>query len=94
VTPARRPKPQLRILLFSDVVLDRAYEWAPAAVADARRSAAREATLMSERVRRSPEIAVQFTRANTDQFVSVRDTRSTRGGAATAPATSSSPAKL
>jgi exonuclease SbcD len=34
---------RLRLLLFSDLLLDRPYEWAPPAVADARRTAAREA---------------------------------------------------
>lgn len=34
---------RIRLLLFSDLMLDRPYEWAPASVADARRTAAREA---------------------------------------------------
>ncbi|MDP9420452.1 MAG: metallophosphoesterase [Actinomycetota bacterium] len=34
---------RLRLLLFSDLLLDRAYEWAPPAIADARRAAARQA---------------------------------------------------
>lgn len=42
MTPARR-QPRLRLLLFSDLLLDRPYEWAPPTVADARRAAAREA---------------------------------------------------
>jgi exonuclease SbcD len=33
----------VKLLLFSDVMLDRPYEWAPPALADARRAAAREA---------------------------------------------------
>lgn len=40
---ARQPKARLRLLLFSDLVLDRPYEWAPPPLADARRAAAREA---------------------------------------------------
>lgn len=42
----QRPPPghaALRLLLFSDLVLDRPYEWAPPSVGDARRAAAREA---------------------------------------------------
>jgi exonuclease SbcD len=38
----RSREPLLRLLLFSDLLLDRPYEWAPPAVADARRAAARE----------------------------------------------------
>jgi DNA repair exonuclease SbcCD nuclease subunit len=43
MTPARSQKAHFRLLLFSDLMLDRPYEWAPPAVADARRTAAREA---------------------------------------------------
>lgn len=39
---ASRSKARLRLLLFSDLMLDRPYEWAPPTVADARRTAARE----------------------------------------------------
>jgi hypothetical protein len=41
--PSLRSAPNVRVLLFSDLQLDRPYEWAPPAVADARRSACREA---------------------------------------------------
>jgi DNA repair protein SbcD/Mre11 len=39
---AHSPQPILRVLLFSDLLLDRPYEWVSAAVAEARRAAARE----------------------------------------------------
>lgn len=43
MTPTPRGKERLRILLFSNLLLDRPYEWAPPAVADARRESARGA---------------------------------------------------
>jgi DNA repair exonuclease SbcCD nuclease subunit len=42
-TSTHSGKPPVRLLLFSDLLLDRPYEWAPPAVAAARRAAAREA---------------------------------------------------
>lgn len=36
---------RLRVLLFSDLHLDRAYEWAPPGIGEARRAAAREALI-------------------------------------------------
>lgn len=50
------PKPPLRVLLFSDVLLDRPHEWAPPAVADARRDAAREALVETLGVARSQQV--------------------------------------
>lgn len=43
VRRAQSPSPRLRLLLFSDLHLDRPYEWAPPALAEARRAAARQA---------------------------------------------------
>lgn len=39
---APQPTPRLRLLLFSELLLDRPYEWATSSIADARRAAARE----------------------------------------------------
>lgn len=48
----------MKILLFSDVVLDRPYEWAPASVADERRASAREALVELLGLARSHEVDV------------------------------------
>lgn len=56
--PSLRSPPSVRVLLFSDLQLDRPYEWAPPAVADARRNACREALVELLSVARSHDVDV------------------------------------
>jgi exonuclease SbcD len=58
VRPSADRIPRVRVLLFSDVQLDRPYEWASATVADARRASAREALVELLGVARSNAVDV------------------------------------
>ncbi len=58
MTPARKRNDVLRLLVFSDLMLDRPYEWAPRSVADGRRTAAREALVELLGVARSHHVDV------------------------------------